>query len=76
MTKAELIAALQAATNIPDDAPVLVEPWPDEQPQPGEGDLHSIGEVQVFEQDGPDGPPFMILRAKIEYLPQETADAS
>lgn len=68
MTKGELIAALQAATTIPDDAPVLVEPWPDGQPAPQPGDLQGIAVARAYPRDGPDGDPFIVLDAEIKYV--------
>lgn len=68
MTKAELIAALQSATGIPDDAPVFVEPWPEGQPAPQPGDLQSISTARAFLRDGPDGDPFIVLDAEIKYV--------
>lgn len=64
MNKAELIAALQAATNVPDDTPVLMsEPYRlTTHPEPIPCDVFDVLSIAVYPQEEPDdGGPFISL---------------
>lgn len=73
MTKAQLLAQL---ASLPDDANVLIDPWPETAvtadgytcPIQGMGDLFAIEQVNVFEYDGPDGPAFATISPHIAYI--------